>query len=119
MLRQQLLLAPELPQPVQLRRLVSTLRVPRTLSLVTDVTHTHRDNWAKTISKNKNVKIYVGGLASPTAGSSGYVDQTTFINIALAARDAYSSFGGVMFWDASQAWSASSTPSDPCPMSTS
>ena len=99
--------------------MVCTIRIPQTLSLVSDVIDTRRDNWAKTISKNKNVKIYVGGLASPTAGSSGYVDQTTFINIALAARDAYSSFGGVMFWDASQAWSASSTPSDSFPVSTS
>ncbi|KAJ2819352.1 Chitinase 2, partial [Coemansia furcata] len=29
------------------------------------------DNWAKTQSVNKNVRIYIGALGSPTAGSTG------------------------------------------------
>ncbi len=65
------------------------------------------DTWARTVSVSKNTKVYVGALASTTAGGSGYVDPATLINIALAARSQYSSFGGVMLWDASQAWSAS------------
>ncbi|KAI0787351.1 glycoside hydrolase [Fomes fomentarius] len=62
------------------------------------------DTWARTVSVSKNTKVYIGALASATAGGSGYVDPTTLINIALAARSQYSSFGGVMLWDASQAW---------------
>ncbi|KAI0750081.1 glycoside hydrolase [Daedaleopsis nitida] len=62
------------------------------------------DNWAKTVSKNKNVKIYIGALAAPSAGGTGYVDVTTLSNIALETRSHFSSFGGVMLWDASQAY---------------
>ncbi|KAI1796943.1 glycoside hydrolase [Ganoderma leucocontextum] len=62
------------------------------------------DTWAKTVAPNKNVKIYIGALASSTAGNSGYIDSTTLINIALETRSKYSSFGGVMLWDASQAY---------------
>ena len=62
------------------------------------------DNWAKTQAINKNVKIYIGAPASPTAAGSGYVDATTLGNIALTTQKQYSSFGGVMLWDASQAY---------------
>ena len=65
-----------------------------------------RDNWAKTVSTNPNVKIYIGAPASSTAGG-GYVDAATLSNIALETRSQYSSFGGVMLWDASQAYGAS------------
>ncbi|RPD53094.1 hypothetical protein L226DRAFT_540817 [Lentinus tigrinus ALCF2SS1-7] len=34
----------------------------------------------------------------------GYVDLTTLSSIALGTRSQYSSFGGVMLWDASQAY---------------
>ena len=60
---------------------------------------------ARTVAVN-NTKVYVVALASSTAGGSGYVDPTTLINITLAARSQYSSFGGFMLWKASQAWSA-------------
>ena len=69
------------------------------------------DTWAKTVSPNKNVKVYIGALASSTAGTSGYVDSTTLINIALETRSKYSSFGGVMLWDASQAYGQPLAPS--------
>ena len=62
------------------------------------------DNWAKTQAINKNVKIYIGAPASSTAAGSGYVDASTLANIALETRSQYSSFGGVMLWDASQAY---------------
>ncbi|CDO71799.1 Glycoside Hydrolase Family 18 / Carbohydrate-Binding Module Family 5 protein [Trametes cinnabarina] len=62
------------------------------------------DNWAKTQAVNKNVKIYIGAPASSTAAGSGYVDASTLANIALQTRSQYSSFGGVMLWDASQAY---------------
>ncbi|KAJ6542364.1 glycoside hydrolase superfamily [Mycena vulgaris] len=63
------------------------------------------DNWAKTVSPNRNVKIFIGAPASPTAANAGeYVDATTLGSIALATRSQYSSFGGIMLWDASQAY---------------
>ncbi|KAG6856443.1 hypothetical protein H0H87_004408 [Tephrocybe sp. NHM501043] len=62
------------------------------------------DNWAKTQAINKNVKIYIGAPASSTAAGSGYVDAATLGSIAKATRSAYSSFGGIMLWDASQAY---------------
>ncbi|KAG5729488.1 Chitinase 1 [Termitomyces sp. T112] len=61
------------------------------------------DRWAKN-SANKNVKIYIGAPASPTAAGSGYVDAATLGRIAKETRSKYSSFGGVMLWDASQAY---------------
>ncbi|KAG6856445.1 hypothetical protein H0H87_004410 [Tephrocybe sp. NHM501043] len=62
------------------------------------------DNWAKTEAINKKVKIYIGAPASPSAAGSGYVDATTLGRIAQETRFKYSSFGGVMLWDASQAY---------------
>ncbi|KAG6879349.1 hypothetical protein C0992_003393 [Termitomyces sp. T32_za158] len=62
------------------------------------------DQWAKN-SANKNVKIYIGAPASPTSAGSGYVDAATLGRIAKETRAKYpSSFGGVMLWDASQAY---------------
>ncbi|KAF9448612.1 carbohydrate-binding module family 5 protein [Macrolepiota fuliginosa MF-IS2] len=61
------------------------------------------DNWAKTQSPNRNVKIYIGAPASSTAAGSGFVDINTLSSIALQTRSQFSSFGGVMLWDASQA----------------
>ncbi|RPD54597.1 hypothetical protein L226DRAFT_260046 [Lentinus tigrinus ALCF2SS1-7] len=66
-----------------------------------------RDNWAKSTSTNPNVKIYIGAPTSDTAGGS-YIDLATLSSIALGARSQYSSFGGVMLWDASQAYGSSS-----------
>ncbi|KAF9648707.1 glycoside hydrolase [Thelephora ganbajun] len=63
------------------------------------------DNWAKTQSPNKNVKIYIGAPAAPLAANPGYyVDVNTLGNIAVQTRSKYSTFGGVMLWDASQAY---------------
>ncbi|CDO71800.1 Glycoside Hydrolase Family 18 protein [Trametes cinnabarina] len=64
------------------------------------------DTWAKSTSVNPNVKIYIGAPASSTAAGSGYVDATTLGNIAIQQRGNYSSFGGVMLWDASQAYAS-------------
>ncbi|KAL9714342.1 Chitinase 2 [Leucoagaricus gongylophorus] len=61
------------------------------------------DNWAKTQSPNKSVKIYIGAPASSSAAGSGFVDINTLGNIARTTRSQFSSFGGVMLWDASQA----------------
>ncbi|KAL0063817.1 Chitinase 2 [Marasmius tenuissimus] len=64
------------------------------------------DQWAKTESRNKDVKIFLGVPgASPTAASpASYVDPDTLGELAKLIQDQYSSFGGVMLWDASQAY---------------
>ncbi|KAF9209732.1 Chitinase 1 [Haplosporangium sp. Z 27] len=62
------------------------------------------DNWAKTTSINKNVKIYLGVPASRTAANAGYVAPARLQEIVNALRCAYNSFGGVMMWDMSQAY---------------
>ncbi|KAJ6478058.1 glycoside hydrolase family 18 protein [Mycena vitilis] len=62
------------------------------------------DDWAKNTSPNKDIKIFIGAPASTTAAGSGYVDAATLGSIALATRSQYSSFGGIMLWDASQAY---------------
>ncbi|KAG6811673.1 hypothetical protein H0H92_006328 [Tricholoma furcatifolium] len=62
------------------------------------------DNWAKTTAINSDVKVYIGAPASSSAAGSGYVDAATLGSIAQATREEYSSFGGIMLWDASQAY---------------
>ncbi|KAJ1668782.1 Chitinase 2 [Coemansia sp. RSA 1813] len=61
------------------------------------------DNWAKTTSVNKNVKIFIGAPGSAAAASSGYVDGSTLSTIYNAVRANYTSLGGIMTWDVSQA----------------
>ena len=69
------------------------------------VDHEHfRDNWACNISPNRNVKIYIGAPGAAGATSGGYVPISTLNSIAIAMRKSYSSFGGVMLWDASQVY---------------
>ncbi|KAK7058309.1 Chitinase 2 [Paramarasmius palmivorus] len=62
------------------------------------------DNWARTTSPNKNVKVYIGAPASTSAAGSGYVSPDTLQSIAVQMRKSFPSFGGVMLWDASQAY---------------
>lgn len=61
------------------------------------------DNWAKTVSPNRDVKIYIGAPASSSAGN-GYVNASILSTIIQETMTQYSSFGGVMLWDASQAY---------------
>ncbi|KAI0757303.1 class III chitinase [Daedaleopsis nitida] len=61
------------------------------------------DIWAKN-SKNPNVKIYVGAPGSPTAAGGGYQDPATLATVLKNTRGRFPSFGGVMLWDASQAY---------------
>ncbi|KAI8096576.1 glycoside hydrolase family 18 protein [Halteromyces radiatus] len=61
------------------------------------------DYWAKNVSPNKDIKVYIGAPASPSAAGGGYVPLSTLSNIAVTTRQNFPSFGGVMFWDASQA----------------
>lgn len=61
------------------------------------------DNWAKTVSKNKKVKVLVGAPANTGAAGSGYVDAARLGQVIEYSRQ-FSSFGGVMLWDASQGY---------------
>lgn len=63
------------------------------------------DKWAKTQSANKDIKVYIGAPGSPSSAGSGYVDESTLANYVKEAQEKYSSFGGVMLWDASTAYS--------------
>ena len=63
----------------------------------------HRDNWAKTVSANKDIKVFIGAPASPSGAGTGYVDSYTLAHYAKHAQKTWSSFGGVMLWEASLA----------------
>jgi chitinase len=78
--------------------------------------------WGQNVAPNKNVKIFLGAPASPSASGSGYVNAATLSQYAISMRRKYPNFGGmwssislpaqhlnqcitgVMLWDASQAW---------------
>ncbi|KAI5118098.1 hypothetical protein M0805_005205 [Coniferiporia weirii] len=62
------------------------------------------DEWARTQSPNPDVKIYIGAPGSATAAGQGYVNTTVLQQYALAAQKNYTTFGGVMLWDASDAY---------------
>lgn len=64
------------------------------------------DNWASTVSLNPNVKIMLGAPASSSAAGAGYVSATDLAPIITYSKQ-FASFGGVMVWDASQAWANS------------
>lgn len=61
------------------------------------------DNWATNTSANKNVKVMLGAPANTGAAGSGYEDPDT-LNTIIQYCEQFSSFGGVMLWDASQAY---------------
>ncbi|KAJ2772153.1 Chitinase 2, partial [Coemansia nantahalensis] len=61
------------------------------------------DGWAKTKSVNKNVRVYIGVPGAPSAASSGYIDGPALATIYNAVRSNYTSLGGIMTWDVSQA----------------
>ncbi|RPD72443.1 glycoside hydrolase [Lentinus tigrinus ALCF2SS1-7] len=62
------------------------------------------DNWAKTVSPNKEVKVYIGAPGSADAAGEGYVGVSTLANYVSDAQENWSSFGGVMLWDADTAY---------------
>lgn len=70
---------------------------------------TPRDRWARTRSPNSDVKVYIGAPAGPKAAGSGYVDVDTLISMVSKVQKQYSSFGGVMLWNADTAYSEYTT----------
>ncbi|KAK9476621.1 glycoside hydrolase superfamily, partial [Lipomyces japonicus] len=59
--------------------------------------------WVDSTSQNKNVKLYVGVPGSSSAAGSGYVTPDVLGTLIGAITDK-SNLGGVMIWDASQAF---------------
>jgi chitinase len=64
------------------------------------------DNWARTVSKNRKVKVFLGVPAGPHAAGSGYLSASSLQPVISYCKK-FSSFGGVMMWDASQAYANS------------
>ena len=60
------------------------------------------DNWAKNIAANKKVKVFLGVPAGPSAAGSGYQSASQLASVINYSKQ-FTSFGGVMAWDASQA----------------
>lgn len=56
------------------------------------------DHWARHVSPNKDVKIYIGAPASSSAAGGGYVPLATLAKIVNDTRHSFPSFGGVMYW---------------------
>lgn len=63
------------------------------------------DNWAKTVSLNKAVKVLLG-IPANTGGGAGYQSGSTLAAIISYCKQ-FSSFGGVMMWDMSQLYANS------------
>jgi chitinase len=61
------------------------------------------DAWAKSQSRNPSVKVFIGMPGSPGAAGSGFVAAPLMREI-LGWSQAFSSFGGIMVWDVSQAY---------------
>ncbi|CAK7207084.1 Chitinase 2 [Sporothrix eucalyptigena] len=61
------------------------------------------DNWAKTVSKNPDVKVLLGIPGSSTAAGSGYTTGSSLTSIITYVKQ-FSSFGGIMMWDMSQVY---------------
>lgn len=61
------------------------------------------DNWAKTVSNNKDVKVIVGVPAFTSAASTGYIPASELAKV-IEYTKKFKSFGGVMMWDATQAY---------------
>lgn len=59
------------------------------------------DTWATTVSKNPNVKLFLGIPGNTGAAGSGYETGTTLAAI-IAYCKTFGSFGGVMMWDMTQ-----------------
>jgi chitinase len=61
------------------------------------------DSWAKNTSKNSKVKVFLGVPANTGAAGTGYLSPSLLAPVIQYSKT-FSSFGGVMMWDASQAY---------------
>ncbi|KAJ5657843.1 class III chitinase [Penicillium longicatenatum] len=61
------------------------------------------NTWATTISLNPDVKVFLGIPGGSTAAGTGYESASTIASIVdFIVEEGYTSFGGIMMWDASQ-----------------
>lgn len=60
------------------------------------------DNWAKTVSANKNAKVLIGTPANVGGANSGSYPTDSQLSGAISLAKGTSSFGGVMLWDMAQ-----------------
>ncbi|KAK6333307.1 hypothetical protein TWF718_011124 [Orbilia javanica] len=58
------------------------------------------ENWARTSSANKKIRIFIGFLGGGVPGTTGYVNKDIAQKIVSDSLK-FKSFAGVMFWDAS------------------
>ena len=61
------------------------------------------DNWAKTVSLNPNVKVFLGIPGQAGAGLAGYENGTPLQEVIAFSKE-FSTFAGVMIWDMSLAY---------------
>ena len=62
-----------------------------------------RDTWAKTMSPNKNIRLYIG-VGGSADSVNGFVGLDELQTIFASTQMKYSSFGGAMVWDVSSAY---------------
>ncbi|KAI8149315.1 chitinase [Fennellomyces sp. T-0311] len=62
------------------------------------------DEWARTQSVNKNVRLFLGVPASDYAAGQGYVPYNDLTAAIRETASRYTTFGGIMMWDASAAY---------------
>ncbi|KAF2264740.1 family 18 glycoside hydrolase [Lojkania enalia] len=62
------------------------------------------DEWARGTSKNRNMKVLVGVPANSRAAGAGHYISPEQLRPVLEFSKQFSSFAGVMMWDASQAY---------------
>lgn len=62
-------------------------------------------NFAQSVSPNKNIKLYLGLPGSATAAGSGYISDLSLLQQTISKVSTSANFGGVAMWDASQAFS--------------
>ncbi|KAL7782663.1 chitinase chi18-17 [Trichoderma ceciliae] len=60
------------------------------------------DNWAKTVSANKNAKVLIGTGANVSGVNPGFFPTDAQLAGAISLAKGSSSFGGVMLWDMAQ-----------------
>ncbi|UKZ81549.1 hypothetical protein TrVFT333_009321 [Trichoderma virens FT-333] len=63
------------------------------------------DNWAKTVSANKNAKVLIGTPANVGGANAGSFPTDSQLSGAINLAKGSSSFGGVMLWDMAQLFS--------------
>ncbi|KAH3686420.1 hypothetical protein WICPIJ_002599 [Wickerhamomyces pijperi] len=60
-------------------------------------------DFAASNAANKNLRLFLGLPAGPSAATSGYLDSAA-LESAIKSIQSSANFGGVSLWDASQAW---------------